>query len=188
MKIVGISGSIVGSKTRIAVQQVLNRISTQFKEVDTELVDLGDYELVFSDGRNYRDYTGDTKEVLEKIVSADAYIIGTPTYQASIPGTLKNLFDLLPNTVFRDKVIGLAATAGSARHYLVAEQQLKPILHYMGASVVPKYVFIEEKYYYNKEITDDDVICRLERLADDIVYNAEALKRVMEARNSAYPF
>lgn len=188
MKIVGISGSIVGSKTRTAVEQVLNKINTQFNEVETELVDLGDYELVFSDGRDYRDYAGDTKDVLETIMSADAYIIGTPTYQASIPGTLKNLFDLLPNSSFSDKVIGLVSTAGSAKHYLVAEQQLKPILHYMGATVVPKYVFIEEKHYYNKKIVNDDVIFRMERLAEDIVFNAEVLQKVKEVRNSAYPF
>jgi FMN reductase len=45
------------------------------------------------------DYTGDTRVVLEKIMEADAYIIGTPVFQASIPGTLKNLFDLLPVNV-----------------------------------------------------------------------------------------
>lgn len=61
MKVVGISGSVVGSKTRIAVQYVLNRINDQYQDMETELIDLSAYELVFSDGRDYRDYEGDTK-------------------------------------------------------------------------------------------------------------------------------
>ncbi len=137
MKVVGISGSVVGSKTRIAVQYVLNRINDQYQDMETELIDLSAYELVFSDGRDYRDYEGDTKVVLEKIMAADAFIIGTPIFQASIPGPLKNLFDLLPNNAFRSKVAGIVATAGSAMHYLVPEHQLKPILSYMKAVIIP---------------------------------------------------
>jgi FMN reductase len=70
MKIIGISGSIVGSKTRIAIQQELNNIIENHPDFDVELIDLGDYKLEFSDGRSYMDYTGDTKVVLKKIMAA----------------------------------------------------------------------------------------------------------------------
>ncbi|WP_339287349.1 NAD(P)H-dependent oxidoreductase [Paenibacillus sp. FSL E2-0201] len=43
MKIIGISGSIVGSKTRIAVQQALNNIIEKHPDFEVELIDLGDY-------------------------------------------------------------------------------------------------------------------------------------------------
>lgn len=188
MKIIGISGSIVGSKTRIAVQQALNNITEKHPDFDVELIDLGDYKLEFSDGRSYMDYTGDTKVVLEKIMAADAYIIGTPVFQASIPGTLKNLFDLLPVNGFKDKVIGIVVTAGSSKHYLVAEQQLKPILSYMRAVVVPKYVFIEEKQYDRKVIVDDDIIFRLNRLANELVNTTNAMQQVKQAEEAAFFF
>lgn len=188
MKIIGISGSIVGTKTRIAVEEVLDKLKAQHTNIEAELINLGDYQLVFSDGRDYRDYTGDTKTVIEKIMSADAYIIGTPIFQASIPGALKNLLDLLPNTAFKGKVIGMLATGGTAKHYLVLEQQLKPILSYMSAMLVPKYVFIEEKCFHNKEIVDDEVLFRLTRLANDIVHTTTALQEIIKAQESAYPF
>ena len=95
-------------------------------------------------------------------MEADAIIIGTPVFQASIPATLKNIFDLLPQNAFRDKVVSIVVTAGSAKHYLIVEQQLKPILAYMKAQIVQTYVFIEEKDFYRKEITDDDVLFRIE--------------------------
>jgi FMN reductase len=188
LKIIGIAGSIVGSKTRIAVTWVLNKIKEQHPDVELELIDLKEYRLEFSDGRDYRNYTGDTKTLLEKIMTADGFIIGTPTFQASIPGTLKNLFDLLPMDAFRDKAIGIVSTAGTAKHYLVAEQQLKPILTYMQALVIPKYVFIEEKHYYQKEIVDDGIILRLAKLAEDIVYAMKATTEIKKAKESAYPF
>ncbi|MDO6447680.1 NADPH-dependent FMN reductase [Oceanobacillus profundus] len=188
MKVLGISGSIVGSKTRIAVENILNRINEQYEDIEIELIDLKQYNLVFSDGRDYRDYTGDTKLVLEKIMEADGYIIGTPTFQASIPGTLKNLFDLLPMDAFREKVVGLVSTAGSAKHYLVAEQQLKPILNYMQAMVIPKYVFIEEKHYHKQAIIDDEIVFRLNRLADDVVFFLRTAVQMKASEESAYPF
>ncbi len=66
MKIVGISGSTVGSKTRVAVDHVLKYMEKEHTGVDIELLDLKDYNVVFSDGRPYKDYTGDTKVLLEK--------------------------------------------------------------------------------------------------------------------------
>jgi FMN reductase len=188
MRIVGIAGAIVGSKTRTAVKQVLESIKGQDPDIEVELINLADYQVQFSDGRDFRDYQDDTRNVIEKIMSAEAYIIGTPTFQASIPGTLKNIFDLLPIDVFKDKVIGVVATAGSAKHYLMVEHHLKPILNYMKAIVVPKYVFIEEKDYLNGEIVDDGIIFRLNRLAEDTVEMNNAIKAVLKAKENAYPF
>lgn len=188
MKIIGISGSIVGSKTRIGVEKVLNNIKVQHSNIEIDFINLGDYQLVFCDGRDYQDYTGDTKTVIEKIMSADAYIIGTPIFQASIPGTLKNLFDLLPNTAFQDKVVGMLATGGTTKHYLVLEQQLKPILSYMGALLVPKYVFLEEAHFRNKEIIDQKVLFRLTSLANNMVHTAAAWKEIIKAQKSAHLF
>jgi FMN reductase len=188
MRILGIAGSIVGSKTRTAVKRVLGNIKEKNSAIEVELLDLADYHVQFSDGRDYRDYEDDTKNVVEKIMSADAYIIGTPTFQASIPGTLKNLFDLLPVDVFKDKVIGVVATAGSAKHYLMVEHQLKPILNYMKAIVVPKYAFVEERDYLNGEIADDEVLFRLQHLAEDTLVMINAITAVLAAKEEAYPF
>ena len=188
MRIVGIAGSIVGSKTRTAVKKVLDSIKETNAEIEVELIDLADYQIQFSDGRDYRDYRDDTKNVVEKIMNADAYIIGTPTFQASIPGTLKNIFDLLPTDVFKDKVIGIVSTAGSEKHYLMVEHHLKPILNYMKAVVVPKYAFVVEKDYLNGEIAEDEIIFRLTRLAEDTVVMINAMKAVLEAKDEAYPF
>jgi len=102
-------------------------------------------------------------------MEADAIIIGTPIFQASIPATLKNIFDLLSPNAFLDKMVGIFVTAGTPKHYLVVEQQLKPILAFMKAQIVQSYVFIEESDFYNKEIIDEDVLFRLNRLVEEVL-------------------
>ncbi|MFK9092720.1 NAD(P)H-dependent oxidoreductase [Bacillus salipaludis] len=188
MKIVGLSGSKVGSKTRTAIDYTIKKASEKYPDAEITLIDLAEFDVQFSDGRNYWEYEGDTKYVTETIMAADAIIIGTPVFQASIPGTLKNIFDLLPVNAFRDKVVSMLVTAGTPKHYLMVEQQLKPILAYMKAQIVQTYVFIEEKDFYRKEITNDDVLFRIERLVEDTAVLTDTYKRIREAKEAEYDF
>ncbi|SET96301.1 FMN reductase [Salinibacillus kushneri] len=188
MKVVGLSGSIVGSKTRTAMNYTIQSISDNYPDAEVTLIDLADYQIPFSDGRNYLEYEGDTKYVTQTIMDADAIIIGTPIFQASIPATLKNVFDLLPQQAFLDKVVSIIVTAGSSKHYLIPEQQLKPILTYMKAQIVQRYAFIEEKDFYRKEITNDDVLMRLDRLVEDTMVLTETYTKMREAEEAKYDF
>src|SRR5690625_1804865 len=188
MKIAIISGSIVGSKTKTAMLEIAKTVKEKYPEHEVTTLDLAEYNLQFSDGRNYFEYEGDTKEVLETIMEADAIIIGTPVFQASIPATLKNIFDLLPVNAFRDKVVSIVVTAGTAKHYLMVEQQLKPILSYMKAHIVPTYVFIEEKDFLRTEITNDDVLFRLQRLVEDTILTVEAYEIIRQKIDEQYDF
>ncbi|SFM42144.1 FMN reductase [Gracilibacillus orientalis] len=188
MKLVAIAGSIVGSKTKTAIQYATDQLLDKYPDTEVTLLDLADYDLQFSDGRNYLDYQGDTKKVTETIMEADAIIIGTPIFQASIPGTLKNIFDLLPVGAFEGKVVSMIVTAGSQRHYLIPEQQLKPILGYMKAQVVQSYVYIEDIDFYQKEITNHDVMFRIERLVEDTITLTKTYQKIREEKEAEYDF
>lgn len=188
MKIVGLSGSIVGSKTRTAMDAVAKEMNKAYPKADFSLIDLKDYDLQFSDGRNYLDYTGDTASVTKQLIEADIIIIGTPVFQASIPATLKNIFDLLPENALRGKVVSFFITAGSSKHYLIAEHQIKPTLSYMKAQIVPTYVYIEEKAFHQNKLIDDDAFFRLERLIEDTIDTYEAAAFIRQKKEDAYGF
>lgn len=188
MKLVLLSGSNVGTKTRTAMDETMKAVKAYNPAIDVTLLDLAAYDMTFSDGRHYLEYEGDTKIVAQTLMDADAIMIGTPIFQASIPGALKNAFDLLPEGAFRDKVVSMLATAGSPKHYLILEQQLRPILLYMKAQVVQSYVFIEAKDFYRKEITNDDALFRIERLVEDTVILTETYRRIREEAEAAYDF
>lgn len=188
MKIVLISGSKVGSKKRTAMDYTKKSITEKYPDAETILIDLAEYEVEFSDGRNYLEYEGDTGYVTKTIMEADAIIIGTPIFQASIPATLKNIFDLLPVNALQHKVAGILITAGSEKHYLIAENQLKPILGYMKAQIVQTYVFAEEQDFHRKEIINDDVLFRIDRLVEDTVILTETFTKIREEKEAAYGF
>src|SRR5699024_12349309 len=90
MNIVILSGSVAGSKTRTAMEYVKASFNKNHPEHNTELLDLADFDIQFSDGRNFLDYGGDTGHLTKTLMEADAIVIGTPIFQASIPGALKN--------------------------------------------------------------------------------------------------
>ncbi|HLR01643.1 MAG TPA: NADPH-dependent FMN reductase [Virgibacillus sp.] len=188
MKIVVLSGSIIGTKTLTAMKKTVEILEKKYPQHEVVLLDLAAYKIEFSDGRQYFEYDGDTKYVTETVMDADAIIIGTPIFQASIPATLKNIFDLLPVNAFRDKVVSIIVTAGSPKHYLIAEMQLKPILAYMKAQIVQTYLFIEEKDFYRKTITNDDVLFRMERLVEDTVVLTDTYKEIRDAKEAEYDF
>ncbi|MDN5552410.1 MAG: NAD(P)H-dependent oxidoreductase [Brevibacterium sp.] len=188
MKLVALSGSNVGTKTRTVMEHVTQTVMAQNPDIEATLIDLAEVDMVFSDGRNFTEYTGDTGRVTRALMNADAIIIGTPIFQASIPATLKNIFDLLPVGAFRDKIVAMVATAGSAKHYLIPQQQLQPILTYMKAQVVQPYVFVEEKDLLRNQIVNDDVIARLDRLVEDTLVLTQTYTSIREAKDAAYGF
>ncbi len=170
MKLLGISGTILGAKTAVIVDQVLNAVKKKYPEVEVELLDLRGLDLQFVDGRDPSTYNEDTKKVIEKVSSADFYLIGTPIFNGSLTAPLKNVFDLVPPNVFRHKVMGFVANGGTYQHYLVVENQLKPIAGYFRSFVAPSYVYVQtESFNQQNEIVDEEVLLRIEHLADELV-------------------
>ncbi|MFJ5717536.1 NADPH-dependent FMN reductase [Neobacillus sp. NPDC093127] len=181
MKLLAISGTITGSKTKVVVQKVADEVKKNHPKIEVEVLDLKEYDIQFCDGRDPSTYTGDTKKVIDIVSSADFYIIGTPIFQGSITGALKNLFDLIPPKEFRNKVMGFVATGGTYQHYLVIENQLKPIASYFRAFVAPASVYVTNDHFNAKnEIADADVLSRISQLSNEIVHMQKGLKQVLQ--------
>ena len=60
------------------------------------------------------------------IARADAIVASTPVYKAGISGLFKWFVHLLDNDLLVAKPVLLAATAGSSRHALVVDDQMRP--------------------------------------------------------------
>lgn len=178
MKLLGISGTIIGYKTGIVVKKVLDEVKRKYPEIEVEYLDMMDYDVQFCDGRDPATYSEDTRKVIEKVSSADFYIIGTPIFQGSIPGVLKNLFDLINPNDFRNKVMGFVANGGTYQHYLVIENQLKPIAGFFRAYVAPGYVYAQTNHFNGQnELVDPEVLERIENLADEVVHMQKSFNK-----------
>jgi FAD reductase [NAD(P)H] len=178
MKLLGISGTIIGAKTSIVVKKVLDEVKAFHQDIEVELLDLREYDTQFCDGRNPVNYNDDTRKVIEKVAGADFYVIGTPIFQGSITGPLKNLFDLINPKDFRNKVMGFVATGGTYQHYLVIENQLKPIAGYFRAFVAPGYVYANNEHFDKEnEIVDTEVLNRITSLAKEVTFMQKAFTK-----------
>ncbi|MDK8191122.1 NAD(P)H-dependent oxidoreductase [Paenibacillus sp. UMB7766-LJ446] len=178
MKLIGLSGSLIGSKTPVGVDTVLQFVKNNHPEIEVELIDLRDYKgIEFCDGRKLEDYNEDTQSVVQKLIDADFYVIGTPIYQSSLTGVLKNVFDLLPVQSIYNKVMGFIATGGTYQHYLVVENQLKPIAGFFRSYVAPSYVYLNSDHFDTQNnIKDTEALSRLEKLAEELVFMQTQLK------------
>lgn len=79
--------------------------------------------------------------VLEKVAGADAVIAAAPVYKAGISGLFKSFVDLMDNDLLIARPMILAATAGSGRHAMVLDDQMRPLFAFMRALPVPTAVF-----------------------------------------------
>src|SRR5699024_5406883 len=183
-----LSDSTVGSKTSTAMKYLDEAETNQDDALNIQLFDLKNLDLSFSDGRNYLNYSGDTLELTTVLMQADIIFIGLSILQAAITGTVKNVFDLIPVNVFKDKIVAIIDTAGSPKHYLIAETQLKPILSYMKAQVMQTYVYIEERDFSNGTIVNDDIIFRINDLATSTLRVSKLYNQILEEENDQYDF
>lgn len=178
MKVLGISGTILGAKTAILVDAVLNGIKKLTPDIEMRLLDLRDYDMQFCDGRKPESYNEDTKEIIKAVSEADVYLVGFPIFNGSMPAPLKNVFDLVPPDVFRHKVMGFVANGGTYQHYLVIENQLKPIAGYFRSYVAPSYVYVNANHFNPlNELVDEDVLNRIQALANELVMMQSGIKK-----------
>lgn len=178
INLLGVSGSLSSeSKTEIAVQKTLELAKEHDQTVQTDLIALSRYNLVFCDGRNPDHYEGDTRDALDKIAAADALIVGSPIYRGTYSGAFKNLFDLIPNDALEGKAVGVVATGGSYHHYLAIEHQFKPLFGYFKAFTVPAGVYATNDHFSDGHLTDSTLIQRLKKLAKETVRLSSSLNQ-----------
>ncbi|UOR10371.1 NADPH-dependent FMN reductase [Halobacillus amylolyticus] len=165
MKVLLLNGTIVGTKTKTLLEEIQLYISQLANKYETTIINLENYEMQFVDGRPFDQYNEDMQKLISEMENADAYVIATPIFQGSIPGTLKNLFDAVSPLTMRYKPVSIVANGGTLQHHLVIESQLKPILDYFRCLVTPNYVYTHTNHFStNGELIDADVHNRLKEM------------------------
>ena len=77
--------------------------------------------------------SADLQKVIDALSAADGVILVSPVFQASYSGLFKSAMDVLPAGTLEGVPVLLGATAGTARHSLVTEMALRPLVAYMKA-------------------------------------------------------
>lgn len=133
------------SSTRLLTERLLSRIAADLGradvEVETRIVDLaplaGDIVGALTAGFP----SAALREVIGDLATADAVVAATPVYKAGISGLFKAFVDVLDNDLLVAKPVLLAGTAGTARHAMVVDDQLRPLFAFMRTLTIPTSVF-----------------------------------------------
>jgi FMN reductase len=81
------------------------------------------------------------RQAVDALAEADGVIAATPVYKAGASGLFTSFFQVLDNDLLIAKPVLLAATAGTARHALVVDDQLRSLFAYLRAVAVPTSLF-----------------------------------------------
>jgi FMN reductase len=168
------------SSTRVLVEAVLDEAAGH-ADVTTSVLAFADRFFPAADGTRAEEQTGDAREVLSAIDAADAVVIGMPVYRGSLPGSLKNLLDLVPRGQYdgdaqalRAKPVAIVATGASDHHFLAIDDLAAILRGFFAAYVVPPGV-----YASRQEVGDGEL--RSERVRRAAVQTGSALVDLQRA-------
>ena len=110
INLLGVNGSMNDkSRTQVLVKQVLDYADAQGAR--TRLLNLSDFPLPIYAPQTDYSQNEVVCEVLRLVDEADAFVVGTPEYHASMSGAAKNFFDFLYRQI-SGKLFGLVASSG----------------------------------------------------------------------------
>ena len=102
-------------------------------------------------------------------MAADMFLIATPIFRASFTAALKNLLDLVPVEGLMGKVCGLVAMGATDHHYLAVDGQLRPVLAWFGAHLVPGAVYLQSRQFQEGRLADPEAIAGLRSLVNAVI-------------------
>lgn len=85
--------------------------------------------------------SAELQEAVDALAGADGVILVSPVFQASYSGLFKSFMDILPEGTLRDVPVLIGATAGTARHSLVTEMAMRPLVTHLKARPATLAVF-----------------------------------------------
>jgi FMN reductase len=167
------AGTSDPSSTRMLADRVAARVAAlageRGEQVTISVVDLREIATEVSTAL-VTQFTGPR---LEKAVAAlrgaDGIIAATPVYMAGASGLFTSFFDVLDKDLIIAKPVLLAATAGTARHALVVDEQIRALFAYLRALTVPTSLFAAPEDW-----GDADLNQRIDRAALELLFLMES--------------
>ena len=108
-------------------------------------------------------------QAVELLGQADGIIASAPVYKAAPSGLFSSFFHVLDNDLLIAKPVVLAATAGTPRHALVVDDQMRPLFAYLRTITVPTAVFAASDDWNDAELGQ-----RIERAAIELLVLMES--------------
>ncbi len=167
------AGTSDPSSTRLLADRTAQRAAAlaaqNGNEVTVSVIELREIAADISTALVSELITPRLQQAVTALGEADGIIAAAPVYKAGPSGLFTSFFHVLDNDLLIAKPVVLAATAGTARHALVADDQMRPMFAYLRAMTVPTSLFAAPEDW-----SDPALNTRIDRAARELVLLMES--------------
>jgi chromate reductase, NAD(P)H dehydrogenase (quinone) len=172
MRILGISGSLRrGSHNRKLLRAAAAALPPGVDLVEWD----GLADLPAFDEDQEKTPAEPVRAFLDLIASADALLIATPEYNASIPGVLKNAIDWasrpFPDNALRGKPVAVIGASTGLFGAVWAQAELRKVLHHAGADALDVELPVglaDQAFTPDGDLADPELQAGLEDLLEEL--------------------
>jgi FMN reductase len=139
------AGTSDPSSTRLLADRTAQRVTMLAERrgaaVRTRVIDLREVAADITTALTSQLVTPRLQQAVDALGAADGIIAAAPVYKAGPIGLFTSFFQVLDNDLLIGKPVVLAATAGTARHALVVDDQMRALFAYLRTLPVPTSLF-----------------------------------------------
>jgi FMN reductase len=139
------AGTSDPSSTRMLADRTAQRVAAlaarRGATVRTRVIDLRELATDITTALTSQLITPKLQQAVDALGAADGLIAAAPVYKAGPSGLFTSFFHVLDNDLLIGTPVVLAATAGTARHALVVDDQMRSLFAYLRTLPVPTSLF-----------------------------------------------
>ena len=181
------AGTSDPSSTRLLADRTADRAvalaARNGHQVTVSVVELREISADISTALVSQLVTPKLRQAIDTLGEADGIVVSTPVYQAGPSGLFTAFFNVLDNDLLIGKPVVLAATAGTARHALVADDHMRPLFAYLRTLTAPTSLFAAPEDWGDPALNK-----RIDRAALELVLLMESgfARRIKDESWSSY--
>jgi FMN reductase len=167
------AGTSDPSSTRLLADRAAQRVATLAGQrghaASLRVIDLRELATDITTALTSQLVTPRLQQAVDALGAADGIIAAAPVYKAGASGLFTSFFHVLDNDLLIGKPVILAATAGTARHALVVDDQMRALFAYLRTLPVPTSLFAAPEDW-----REDSLNRRIDRAAFELVLLMES--------------
>lgn len=148
----------------------------QKRKVDCQWLDIRELELPLCDADACYANAG-VQKLNKAIHAADGILIAAPVYNYDVAAAAKNMIELT-GKAWEDKVVGFLCAAGGMSSYMSVMAYANSLMLDFRTVIIPRFVYATGSSFDEDSLTDNEVVQRIEQVADELVRFAAALRGV----------
>jgi FMN reductase len=172
------AGTSDPSSTRMLADRTAQRAAALAEQrgamVRTRVIDLRELATDITTALTSQLITPKLQQAVDALGGADGLIVAAPVYKAGPSGLFTSFFNAVDNDLLIGKPVVLAATAGTARHALVVDDQMRPLFAYLRALTVPTSLFAAPEDWGASAGEEGALNKRIDRAAFELVLLMES--------------